>query len=428
MPWKDLLSVDGGGIEGIPMGYVVPMVLLAWCTFFAVVAPRRPHPLATMSFWFGLVINEVPFLAIYALVASTALAAVEGDLGSPWGRAAAGLAAVTLAGLVVCAWRGVRTDQVVERALAQGLGTGWRDRVRVPLRRHRPWVRILLLPGLMRRRDVVRIPDLRYGDAGRQNLLDVYRRRDAPPNGPVLVYFHGGGYRSGAKNREARPLLYHLASQGWVCISANYRLRPQTTFPGHQIDAKKVIAWAHEHAADYGADPSKLFVAGSSAGANLASLSALTPNDPAFQPGFESADTSVTAAICLYGYHGHFFGEPPDAPPPAPQPLGYVHPGAPPFLVAHGTKDALGTVEGARNFVGRLRDVSGEAVVYAELPGGQHSFDVFHSARFEAVVDGVEAFAAWVLADPEGPEALPQVNRRRASSGDQARRRSALRR
>ncbi|WP_307036650.1 alpha/beta hydrolase fold domain-containing protein [Streptomyces canus] len=51
----------------------------------------------------------------------------------------------------------------------------------------------------------------------------------------------------------------------------------------------------------YGADPSRLFVAGSSAGSNLAALCALTPNAPVFQPGFESADTSVTAAICLYG-------------------------------------------------------------------------------------------------------------------------------
>ncbi|MFB7337806.1 hypothetical protein ACFC00_40400 [Streptomyces adustus] len=40
-------------------------------------------------------------------------------------------------------------------------------------------------------------------------------------------------------------------------------------------------------------------------------------------------------------------------------------------------------------------------MVYAELPGGQHSFDLFHSPRFEAVVDGVEAFAAWVLAAPQ---------------------------
>lgn len=385
----------------MPMGYLVTTVIVAWCTFFAVVAPRRPQPLASMSFWFGLILNEVPFLGIYVLVASTALAAAQGDLGSMGAKVTAAAAALAAIGLAVSAWQGVRSDHVVEKALEDGLGTSWRNRVKIPLRRHRPWALILLLPGSMRRRDVERIRNISYGDAGRRNLLDVYRRRDAPANAPVLIYFHGGHYTSGAKSREARPLLNRLAGQGWVCISANYRLRPQTTFPGHQIDAKKVIAWAREHGSEYGADASRLFVAGSSAGSNIAGLCALTPNDPVFQPGFESADTSVTAAICFYGFYGHYFGAPPDEPPPPLQPQGYIHPGAPPFFVAHGTRDALGTVEGARNFVAQLRHGSDSTVVYAELPGGQHAFDVFHSPRFEAVVDGVEAFAAWVLTTPQ---------------------------
>ncbi|MET7672752.1 alpha/beta hydrolase [Micromonospora luteifusca] len=385
----------------VPVGYVFTVALLAWCTFFAVVAPRRPQPLATLSFWFGLILNEVPFLGVLALLASTALAAAQGDLESSGAKVTAAIAAVTSAGLAVSAWWGVRTDRVVRQALDQGLGADWRNRVQAPLRRHRPWARILLLPGLMGRRDVERIPNISYGDAGRRNLLDIYRRRDAPQNAPVLIYFHGGGFTSGAKNREARPLLYQLASRGWVCISANYRLRPQTSFPGHQIDAKKVIAWVREHAFEYGADPSRLFVAGSSAGSNMAAMCALTPNDPAFQPGFESTDTSVTAVICLYGYYGYYFGETPDQSPSPNQPWAYLHRDAPPFLIAHGTKDALATVEAARDFAGQLRQTSSNAVVYAELPGGQHSFDLFHSPRFEAVVDGVEAFAAWVLAVPQ---------------------------
>lgn len=385
----------------LPMGYVGSTALISWCTFFAVVAPRRPSPLANMSFWFGLILNEVPFIGLYVLVGSTALAAGQGDLRSPGAKVTAAVAAVAAAGLAVSAWRGLRTDRVVGQALQQGLGTDWRDRVDVPLRRHRPWARILLAPGLMRRHDVERIPNIHYGDAGRRNLLDLYRRRDAPQGAPVLIYFHGGHFTGGAKNREARPLLYRLASQGWVCISANYRLRPETSFPGHQIDAKKVIAWAREHGAGYGADPSRLFVAGSSAGSNIAGMCALTPNDPAYQPGFESADTSVTAAICLYGFYGHYFGDTPDEAPSPNQPQDYIHAGAPPILVVHGTKDALATVEGARNFAARLRHDASGTVVYAELPGGQHALDVFHSPRFEAVVDGVEAFAAWVLAAPK---------------------------
>ncbi|WP_328471418.1 alpha/beta hydrolase [Streptomyces sp. NBC_00448] len=395
----------------MPVGYLITVALIAWCTFFAVVSPRRPGPVASMSFVFGLLPNELPFVAIYALVASTALAAAQGDLGSTGARAVAGVAAATVVGLAVAAWRGVRSDRAVGQALREGLGADWRDHVQAPPRRHRAWARILLLPppGLLRPRGVERIANIRYGDAGRRNLLDLYRRRDAPDDAPVLIYFHGGHYSSGAKSREGRPLLHRLAGQGWVCISANYRLRPQTAFPGQQIDAKKVIAWVREHGSGYGADPSRVFVAGGSAGANMAAHCALTPNDPAFQPGFEDADTSVSAAICFYGYYGHFFGEQPDETPPQEQPYRYLNAGAPPFLVVHGTRDPLGTVEGARSFVGRLRDVSHNAVVLAELPGGQHVMDLYHSPRSEAIVDGAEAFAGWVLSSPRSPGPTPHT-------------------
>jgi acetyl esterase/lipase len=172
------------------------------------------------------------------------------------------------------------------------------------LRRRLPWVRILFAPFLVRRRDVERAANISYGDAGASNLLDVYRHRSHPSGGPTLVYLHGGAFRSGRKNREARPLIYRLASQGWVCISANYRMSPKATFPDQLIDVKKVIAWVREHGPEYGADPAVVFVAGSSAGGHMAAFAALTPNDPAFQPGFGYADTSVTAAISLYGYYG----------------------------------------------------------------------------------------------------------------------------
>lgn len=387
----------------LPVGYVVTVAIAAWCTFCAVVAPRRPNALAKASWLFGMVINEVPFLGIYFLVAATVLAWAEGDLGSAAGTITAAVAAVTLVGLTIAAWRGVRTDRPVERALTLGLGADWRDRIATPLRRHRPWARILLIPFMRSRFDVERINNIRYGDAGRRNLLDVYRRRDAPAGAPVLVYFHGGGFTTGKKSHESRPLLTRLASQGWVCISANYRLRPEAQFPDHQIDAKKVIAWARAHGHSYGADPSRLFVAGSSAGANIAGLCALTPNEPMFQPGFESADTAVTGAVLLYGYYGHYFSAEPDGPPPNLQPQAYIHGHAPPIFVAHGTKDGWGTVEGARHFADRLRRAANNTVVYAELPGGQHSFDVFHSARYEAVVDGAEAFTAWILAGAPQP-------------------------
>lgn len=77
-------------------------------------------------------------------------------------------------------------------------------------------------------------------------------------------------------------------------------------------------------------------------------------------------------------------------------PIEEVRATAPPFLVVHGDKDSFVPVEGARDFTSHLRATSEAPVVYVELPGAQHTFDLYHSIRFESVVNGVEAFTAWV--------------------------------
>jgi acetyl esterase/lipase len=383
-------------VPTVPVGYLLAVTLVAWCTLFAVAPPRpRQSSPSNLSFRFGYLLNELPFIAFYWLLASTLLAFSQGDLDSPGGWVAFGLAVLTTAGLVVVAWRGLRAGPAVDHALREGLGAGWRTAIaaRMAARRRRlPWARVLLWPFPARGRHLERLANISYGDAGKRNLLDVYRHRARRPGGPTLVYLHGGAFRSGRKSREARPLLYRLASQGWVCISANYRLSPAVRFPEHLIDVKKVLAWVREHGHEYGADPAVVFVAGSSAGGHLAAMAALSPNDPRFQPGFEGADTSVTAAICLYGYYGSL-----DTGERSPSsPLACVGPDAPPFFVAHGDQDTLVLVDDARHFVQRLRRSSSNPVVYAELPGAQHAFDLFHSIRFETVVDAIEGFSAWV--------------------------------
>ena len=283
--------------------------------------------------------------------------------------------------------RSLRARPAVERALDETYGAGWRSRVDPAPRAS--WGRILLAPLPLRPRGIERISDLSYGDAGRLNRLDVYRSRSRPPSSPILIHLHGGGFRGGRKSFEGRPLVHRFARRGWVCISANYRLRPAATFPDYLVDAKKVIAWARSHAGELGADPSRVVVAGDSAGAHLAVTASLTAGDSRFQPGFEEADTSVAAAVGLYGYYG-----PVDATrQPLPSAPGdYAHAGAPPILIAHGDQDTLVQPAGPRALVEKLRAVSAGPIVYVELPGAQHTFDLLHSIRCEALVDGVEAF------------------------------------
>ncbi len=376
-----------------PVGYLVTTVLLAVWTFFAVAPPRPRHSSpSNRSYWFGYLLNELPFVAFYWLAASTGLALSEGAAGSWVGTTALAVGAATTAGLALVAWRGPQARRSVDAALEEALGPSWRDTIDPDLagqlRRNLPLARILFLPFSVRRRSVERVANISYGDAGRWNLLDVYRHRSRPSGCPTLVYLHGGAFRSGRKNKEARALLYRLASQGWLCVSANYRLSPAAQFPDHLVDVKKVIAWVRSTGREYGADPTVLFVAGSSAGGNLAAAAALTSGEPRFQPGFEHVDTSVTAAISLYGYYGNYNGA------VASSPASYVRADAPPFFIAHGDHDTIVLPEDARAFVQTLRSASSSPIAYAELPGGQHTFDLFESLRFASVIDGIEAFAA----------------------------------
>jgi acetyl esterase/lipase len=386
----------------MPIGYLVTTSLVACGVLGAVAPPSRPFILGVLSFVAGFGLNELPFIAAAWLVVSTLLALDQTGLGSPVGVAAAAVAIGAMAGLVLVVRRALLTGPALEQAMTDGLGAGWRGSVG-DARSGRTIMsgRVLFAPFWMRRPDVTRIANLSYGDAGRKNLLDVYHGRPGTASKPVLIHLHGGALFMGRKNRESLPLLYRLASQGWVCISANYRLRPAVTFPDHLIDAKKVIAWAREHARDYGADPSVVLVAGSSSGGQLAALAALTSNDPRYQPGFEHADTSVSAAICLHGY----YGQPGSVETEPFSPLAYPGVGAPPLFIAHGDRDSLIPVATARLFAERMRAGSDGPVVYAELPGAQHGFDRFHSIRFERVAGAVDDFAAWVrLREPLRPD------------------------
>jgi acetyl esterase/lipase len=229
------------------------------------------------------------------------------------------------------------------------------------------------------------------------------------------MQIHGGGWVIGDKREQGLPLLNHMAAQGWVCFNVNYRLSPNVAMPEHVVDLKRGLVWIKEHADEYGIDPDFVCVTGGSAGGHLTALMGLTANDPRFQPGFESADTSVAAAVPFYGVYDFtpdgafgadpeifrrflepivmkaFLDEEPEKFRDA-SPLHHVNAGAPPFFAIHGDRDTLAPVEDARAFVRALRAESCEPVLYAEMKGAQHAFEVFPSVRTARVIEGVERF------------------------------------
>lgn len=384
------------------MGFITTVVLVG---AFGLVALRPPMPRHSspwnVQFGVSYLINEQPFLGLYWLAAATWVTLAAGDVGMPRWWVSVVVVAILVAVLVALAVRTNTARPALTAALRNGFGEGSSQTV-TPGRSRLPLLRVLFLPFISWRPDVRRFRNLRYGDAVRGHLLDVYASRRPPRHAPVLIYLHGGGFRIGSKMLGARPLLYRLASRGWVCVSANYRLSSRVSYGGRLTDVKRVVAWIREHGASYGADPSTIVLAGGSAGAHLAATAALTAGDPRFQPGFEAADTSISAVVAMYGYYGPVGGA--DATPSTP--FAYLHAEAlhaeaphaeaPPFFVIHGTLDTLVLVDDARHFAAQLAKTSREPVLYAELPGTQHSFDLFHSLRFHAVTDAVETFVGLV--------------------------------
>jgi acetyl esterase/lipase len=212
--------------------------------------------------------------------------------------------------------------------------------------------------------------------------------------------------------------MQYLAARGWVCFGIDYRLSPRATFPDHLVDVKRAIRWVREEGAQYGADPAFLVVAGGSAGGHLAALAALTAGDTLYQPGFETVDTSVAGCIGFYGVYDFMdrYGHWPsdglqrlleryvmksrrDEDPLAwerASPMSRVHAEAPPFFLVHGDCDNLVPVAEARRFAETLRTSSQAPVVYAEIPGGHHAFEVFPSPRSELVLRGIGRFGDWL--------------------------------
>jgi acetyl esterase/lipase len=381
----------------------------------------------------GALTEELPLHAMGWQALVTAALARRGAFKSTRGKLGLALTAASWVGLAGLYREASHSDRVLEHALVDELGSEYRSRmapVLTPPAAEPLTVRQLAVPVQRRWQQYRSAKDVAYGDAGRRNLLDVWRRPDLPRDAkaPVLLQIPGGAWVTGKKEGQAYPLLAHLAERGWVCVAINYRLSPRATWPDHIVDVKRVIAWIKANIADHGGDPAFVAVTGGSAGGHLAALAALSVNDPLFQPGFEDADTAVQAAVPFYGVYDFTNRDDTgraDLPEflakrvmkskllddrerwDAASPVSRVRPDAPPFFIIHGTNDTLVPVEQAHAFAVALGKASDNPVVYGELPRAQHAFDTFGSVRTLHAVRAVERFLAVVYGDThhgEGPD------------------------
>jgi acetyl esterase/lipase len=373
-------------------------------------------------FAFGWPTSEMSPLYIAGSMLDALRRGIRGDFRGVRGRIALLITAIAWALLWLIHRRNVASQPHFEEPLREALGDDY-ERVAAQSQPAKRGRMIGVWPNeLIRRRYVEKANTVQYGPHPRVNRADIWRRADLPRDGkaPVLLQVPGGAWAIGMRKPQAYPLLSHMADRGWVCVSIDYRVSPKHTWPDHMVDVKRALAWIKENIADYGGDPDFVAITGGSAGGHLSSLAALTPNDAQWQPGFESADTSVVAAVPIYGRYDwvsaqgsgrkEFIGflqkfvvKKPfvankqtyvDA-----SSIRRIHPDAPPFFILHGQDDSIIPVGEGREFAEALGRVSTSTVAYAEIPHAQHAFDFYYgSPRAHYTAQAVEEFLSWVHA------------------------------
>ncbi|HEY0598855.1 alpha/beta hydrolase [Brevundimonas sp.] len=214
--------------------------------------------------------------------------------------------------------------------------------------------------------------DIAYGDDPRQRMDILAPTAATARPWPVLVFFYGGGWDSGARSQYGWAA-HALAARGFVVATPDYRVVPQVHFPAFVEDAAAAAVRAGAVAGLYGADRNRLGVVGHSAGAHLAMMIALDRRymAAAGAPGL------IKAAAGLAGPYDFLpldvpasinaFARAPD--PTLTQPVTFVRPDAPPLWLGHGSADELVHAEDTTILCERMRAVGGrcEAKLYEGL-------------------------------------------------------------
>ena len=218
---------------------------------------------------------------------------------------------------------------------------------------------------------------VRYGTHGahERHQLDVYRPTAAPASAPVVVFFYGGNWNSGAREDylfagEA------LAGKGCVAVLPDYRLYPEVRYPDFLVDCAAAVRWVFDHIAQFGGDAQRVFLMGHSAGAYNAAMLAL---NPAY---LRAAGTDAQRLRGLIGLAGPYdflpmtgeitravFGVSNTA--ITTQPIHYASPSAPPALLLTGDEDDVVKPGNSTRLAARLLQLGVQArvVVY---PGMGH--------------------------------------------------------
>ncbi|GAT32618.1 acetyl esterase [Terrimicrobium sacchariphilum] len=213
--------------------------------------------------------------------------------------------------------------------------------------------------------------DLAYDcPQGTSLLLDIHRPEGEEPC-PVILYVHGGGWRSGDK--EDTVQVDALIARGFAVATITYRLLPAFPFPAQVCDVKAAIRWLRANGRTYGLATDKIGAWGHSAGAHLVALCAVTNSLPIFDEGENLGYSSRLDAVCCvagffdfltlarhrkHGAEDDLLGHEPGRCQRAAfaSPVTYLSASAPPFLLIHGLIDDVVPARQSQDFDASLRE------------------------------------------------------------------------
>jgi len=255
--------------------------------------------------------------------------------------------------------------------------------------------------------------DIPYASRSKSQTLDIYLPDKTEGKFPVLVHIHGGAFKKGDKrDHQLTPYLEGL-KRGYAIVSINYRLSEEARFPAAVHDCKTAVRYVKAMADTYGFDQDRIAVVGGSAGGNLSAMVALTPKNHELDDlglGYPEFDSQVNACVDWFGPtdflamdkqlaqnglgpQNHSEADSPESMYMGGQitkldpnivaranPMTYVHPNSPFFLIQHGDVDHLVPVQQSILFAEKLKEIAGaERVEFSILNGADHGDPQFAS-------------------------------------------------
>ncbi len=225
--------------------------------------------------------------------------------------------------------------------------------------------------------------DVEYKNVNGKSLqIDVYKKKELQEKAPLLVFIHGGGWRSG-KRQDYLVYLLDYAEKGYVTATISYRLKKDSIYPAAIEDVMDGIDFLFQHGETYGYDTSRVALIGGSAGAHLSMLAGY---------GWEKPQKhKVKAVVDIYGpvdmttpyaqtqfmvndFIGHPYSEKSELYWEA-SPAKYLNKNLPPTLILQGTSDNLLPPSQSDTLHARL-DRLGVPNIYHRLPLWPHAMDI----------------------------------------------------